>query len=109
MEKSKKVKILVFDTETAGLPKHYKPAEEDLDNYPSALQLGAQLIEVDLDNPLQSFDNLSTGSLFKYLQYKSSKLEGSCLRGRPNLTPFCFAAAIPSACRCLIQILSCSA
>lgn len=53
MEKSKKVKILVFDTETAGLPKHYKPAEEDLDNYPSALQLGAQLIEVDLDNPLQ--------------------------------------------------------
>ena len=49
----KVVKILVFDTETAGLPKHYKPAEEDLDNYPSVLQLGAQLIQVDLDNPLQ--------------------------------------------------------
>lgn len=46
----KKVRILVFDTETSGLPKHYKPAEEDLDNYPNVLQLGAQLIEVDLDN-----------------------------------------------------------
>jgi DNA polymerase III epsilon subunit-like protein len=49
----KKIKILVFDTETTGLPKHYKPAEEDLDNYPSVLQLGAQLVEIDVDNPLQ--------------------------------------------------------
>lgn len=49
----KKVKILVFDTETAGLPKKYIPAEEDLDNYPSVLQLGAKLVEIDLDNPLE--------------------------------------------------------
>ena len=46
----KKVKILVFDTETTGLPKKYIPAEQDLDNYPNVLQLAGQLIEVDLDN-----------------------------------------------------------
>ena len=46
----KKVKILIFDTETAGLPKNYKPAEEDLTNYPPVMQLGAQILEVDLDD-----------------------------------------------------------
>lgn len=47
-----KVKILVFDTETSGLPKNYKPAEEDMNNYPHLLQFSAQLVEFDLDNPL---------------------------------------------------------
>lgn len=46
----KKVKILVFDTETAGLPKNYKPAELDLNNYPPVVQLGAQILELDLDD-----------------------------------------------------------
>lgn len=48
-----KARILVFDTETCGLPKKYIPAEEDIDNYPPVLQLGAQLIDVDLDDPLK--------------------------------------------------------
>ena len=46
----KKVKILIFDTETAGLPKNYKPAEEDLTNYPPVVQLGGQILELDLDD-----------------------------------------------------------
>ena len=45
-----KKRILVFDTETTGKPKNYKPAEEDINNYPSVVQFGAQLIEVDIDN-----------------------------------------------------------
>ncbi len=45
-----KVRILIFDTETAGLPKNYRPAEEDLNNYPPVVQLGAQILEVDLDD-----------------------------------------------------------
>ncbi len=45
-----KKRILVFDTETTGLPKNYKPAEEDINNYPNVVQFGAQLLEVDIDN-----------------------------------------------------------
>lgn len=48
-----KVKILVFDTETSGLPKHYRPAEEDINNYPHLVQFAAQVVEFDIDNPLQ--------------------------------------------------------
>lgn len=44
------VKVFIYDTETAGLPKHYKPAEQDLNNYPHVLQLGGQLIEINTDN-----------------------------------------------------------
>jgi len=45
-----KIKALIFDTETSGLPKHYKPAEEDLTNYPNVLQYCGKLIEIDLDH-----------------------------------------------------------
>lgn len=42
--------ILIFDTETADKAKHFKNAEEDLDNYPHLLQLGAELFEIDTDD-----------------------------------------------------------
>jgi DNA polymerase III epsilon subunit-like protein len=44
-----KLKVLIFDTETTGLPVKWIPAEEDLTNYPNLLQFAAKLIEVDLD------------------------------------------------------------
>ena len=45
-----KIKALIFDTETTGLPLAYIPAERDLNNYPFVLQFCAKLIEIDLDN-----------------------------------------------------------
>lgn len=44
-----KLKVLIFDTETTGLPLKWIPAEEDLTNYPNILQFAAKFIEVDLD------------------------------------------------------------
>lgn len=47
----KKIRVLVYDTETAGLPKNYKlSAEEDLTNYPYVLQLGAKILELVFDS-----------------------------------------------------------
>jgi len=40
-------KILIFDTETNGKPKHYSKAEEDLNNYPHVLQIAGKIIEID--------------------------------------------------------------
>lgn len=51
-----KIKILVFDTETTGLPLKNIPAKEDLGNYPNVLQFAGSFFEVDLDK-LQD-DNL---------------------------------------------------
>lgn len=45
-----KVRVLVFDTETTGKPKHYGPPETDLNNYPYLVQYCGQLLEIDLDN-----------------------------------------------------------
>jgi DNA polymerase III epsilon subunit-like protein len=44
-----KIKVLIFDTETGGLPKNYKPAEEDLTNYPNLVQYSGKLIEINLN------------------------------------------------------------
>ena len=49
------MKILVFDTETAGKAIRWSPAEVDRDAWPALLQLSAKLIEVDLDNVFNSF------------------------------------------------------
>lgn len=56
-------RILIYDTETTGLPKNYKPAEEDLTNYPNVVQFAAKVIEVDLDDiehnkVIYNFDSL---------------------------------------------------
>lgn len=45
-----KIRILIFDTETSGKPKHYGNPEDDLDNYPYLVQYCGQLIELDLNN-----------------------------------------------------------
>lgn len=45
-----KVRVLVFDTETTGKPKHFGPPEDDLNNYPYLVQYCGQLLELDLDN-----------------------------------------------------------
>ncbi len=50
-----KVRVLMFDTKTAGFPKHYKPAHEDIDNYPDLLQFSAKLVDIDLNN-LDKYD-----------------------------------------------------
>jgi DNA polymerase III epsilon subunit-like protein len=42
--------ILIFDTETSDKAKHFKNAEEDLNNYPHLMQLGAELFEIDTDD-----------------------------------------------------------
>lgn len=70
-ENNNKVKVLIFDTETTGLPKHYKPAEEDINNYPSLLQFAAQLVEFDLDDPLQI--NVLYGCSFYVTPYREGK------------------------------------
>lgn len=44
-----KIKILIFDTETTGLPLKNIPAKEDLGNYPTVLQFAGTFFEVDLD------------------------------------------------------------
>lgn len=44
-----KIKILVYDTETTGLPLKWISAEEDLNNWGNIVQLGARLFEIDLD------------------------------------------------------------
>lgn len=44
-----KIKILIFDTETTGLPLKNIPAKEDLGNYPYVLQFAGTFFEVDLD------------------------------------------------------------
>jgi DNA polymerase III epsilon subunit-like protein len=44
-----KIKVLVFDTETTGLPLKNIPAKEDLGNYPTVLQFAGSFFEVDLD------------------------------------------------------------
>lgn len=44
-----KIKVLIYDTETTGLPLKWIPAEEDLNNWCNMLQLGAVLFELDLD------------------------------------------------------------
>ena len=49
------MKILVFDTETAGTALRWSPAEVDRDAWPALLQLSAKLIEVDLDNVFNPF------------------------------------------------------
>ena len=49
------MKILVFDTETAGKALRWSPAEVDRDAWPALLQLSAKLIEVDLDNVFKPF------------------------------------------------------
>ncbi len=49
------VRILMFDTKTAGIPKHYRPAHEDIHNYPDLLQFSAKLIDIDL-NDLNKYD-----------------------------------------------------
>jgi len=50
MSQFNKVRILVFDTKTAGTPKHYRPAHEDIDNYPDLLQFSAKLVDIDLND-----------------------------------------------------------
>ena len=60
-----KIKALIFDTETNGVPKKYIAAEEDLNNYPQVVQLAANLIEIDLEEltkvkVLYSFNSLIT-------------------------------------------------
>ncbi len=50
-----KVRVLMFDTKTAGTPKHYKPAHEDINNYPDLLQFSAKLVDIDLNN-LDKYD-----------------------------------------------------
>ena len=49
------MKILVFDTETAGTALRWSPAEVDRDAWPAVLQLSAKLVEVDLDNVFNPF------------------------------------------------------
>lgn len=44
------VRILIFNTKATGLPANYKKAEENLDNYPYVLELGAKIIELNLDD-----------------------------------------------------------
>lgn len=44
-----KVRVLVFDTKAAGSPKHYRPAHEDINNYPDLLQFSAKIIDIDLN------------------------------------------------------------
>lgn len=45
--------ILVFTTDNADLPKNYKTAEEDINNYPNVLKFSAVLISIDIENPLK--------------------------------------------------------
>lgn len=42
--------VLIFDTETNDKAKHFKNAEEDLDNYPKLMQIAGNLLEIDLDD-----------------------------------------------------------
>ena len=53
----KKLNIVVFSTRNADKPTHFKSAEEDINNYPSVLQFGAILFQIDLDN-LDNIDAL---------------------------------------------------
>lgn len=57
------VRILFFDTKTTGLPRNYKKAEEDLDNYPHCLELGAKIIELDL-NDINIKENVIVQDIF---------------------------------------------
>lgn len=45
-----KVRVLIFDTETTGRPKHFGAPEDDLNNYPYLIQYCGELIEVDLED-----------------------------------------------------------
>ena len=56
-------RILVFDTKTTGLPRNYKKAEEDLNNYPHCLELGAKIIELDL-NSINTEDSVTIKDVF---------------------------------------------
>ena len=56
-------RILIFDTKTTGLPRNYKKAEEDLNNYPYCLEIGAKIIEVDLEQ-INKEDNVIIKDIF---------------------------------------------
>ena len=45
-----KIKVLIYDAKTNGLPKKFSRAEEDLNNYPNVIELGCNLIEIDTDD-----------------------------------------------------------
>lgn len=57
------VRILIFDTKTTGFPRNYKKAEEDITNYPHCLELGAKIIELDLDH-IGKQDNVIIKDIF---------------------------------------------
>lgn len=60
----KPVKVLIFDTETAGLPKQYIPAEQDINNYPPVLQFAGQLVEINKEDGKYFFREIITVNSF---------------------------------------------